>query len=102
MSDHDAVRDHLDSLEPGQEMSDGAARTVASWWHNGGASVSYAFVSTGAITRSGSYVWADLTDDGRCYSTAGAFDRRALDYLGTYLVNAGERGPVDGWSDLWA
>lgn len=101
MNDAERVAIHIDSLADGEEISDACARVIASWWHGDAAGVGYSFVSTGAILDSGTAVWRALTEDGKLYDTADAFDKRALDYLGTYLVNAGQRGPVNGWSDLW-
>lgn len=105
MSDLDRVMAHLDYCEEYgiSEMSHGAARTVASWYHDGGLSATYAFVSSGAIaTETTEDLWRELTDDGQLYAQADAEDRRALDWLGTYLISRrDDRGPVDGWSDLW-
>lgn len=105
MSDLDRVLAHLDYCEEYgiPEMPHGAARTVASWYHDGGLSDTYAFVSTGAIrTESTDDLWRQLTAGGRLYSSASPDERRALDWLGTYLVSRrDDRGPVAGWSDLW-
>lgn len=79
----------------GREIDDLTARVIASQWHGGQASALYAFASSGAITHAD--VWGEVAGD---YASASAFDRRALDCLGTYLLHAGQRGPVRGWSDL--
>lgn len=97
-----------------REISDACARVIASWHYAGQASDGYAFVSTGAIPEdlmteddsseiwwSGpSQVWDDLFGRGH-YDTLSADDKLAADMLGTYLVRAGTRGPVAGWSQLW-
>lgn len=97
---------------PDAEMSDGAARMVASWWA-AGMGIGQSFATTGRILGDSleegdrgdsSDVWNDLTDGGRCYESASTFDRLALNFLGTYLVARsvyGDPGPVAGWSDLW-
>jgi len=101
MRDAQKVQIHLDGREEsGEEMSDACARVVASWFA-AGMGVGQAFASTGAIASPADDVWRDLTDNGRVYSSASPEDRRALDWLGTYLLNRGDRGPVPGWSDLW-
>lgn len=104
-SDQEAVNTEvaLASVE-GREITDGCARTIASWYASGNETKGYAFVSTGAIKESGTAVWRSLTDMGRgpsAYDRATPADKLALDMLGTYLVNAGERGPVEGWSGVW-
>jgi hypothetical protein len=97
-SDEDAVRIALDAAEAsGCEISDVTARTIASWFY-GGMCDGYRFVSTGTI-RPG--LWRELTDNGRVYSLGTPFELRCLDFLGTYLLAAGERGPVEGWADKW-
>lgn len=80
----------------GGEISDAAARVIASQWHSGGGTT-LAFASTGAIGDP-TGLWRALFDD---YELLGPFDARCADLLGTYLMRAGSRGPVAGWSDLW-
>lgn len=101
MNDTTAVMAEVNARLGKEEISDGCARTIASWYHNGQASLGYSFVSSGAIPAEPSDVWHDLTDNGKAYESAERDDRTALDMLGTYLTNAGPRGPVDGWSNRW-
>lgn len=82
------------------EISDGCARVIASWFHGGQASAGYAFTSTGAITTEDpSDLWREL--GGREYADQRPWMRAVLDCLGTYLLNRADRGPVAGWSNLW-
>lgn len=83
----------------GREISDACARVIASWFSGGDGTDGYAFVSTGAIPGDGYRVYRSLVGDS--YQGHPAWLRVALDMLGTYLVRAGERGPVFGWSALW-
>lgn len=101
MDDMTAVMAEVNARIGNEEISDGCARTIASWYHNGQASLGYSFVSTGTIPESPSDVWNDLTDNGKAYESADRDDRGALDMLGTYLTTSGTRGPVDGWSNRW-
>lgn len=101
MGDKSAVMFEVNLKVGHEEVSDACARVIASWYHNGQASLGYSFVSTGAIPEEPSDVWHDLTDNGKSYESADRDDREALNMLGTYLTNAGPRGPVDGWSNLW-
>lgn len=86
--------------DEGREISDACARVIASWFSGGESAAGYAFVSTGTVPRDPDVVvWRELVGD--TYATHPAWLRLALDALGTYLVRAGERGPVEGWSKLW-
>lgn len=87
--------------EAGEEISDAGARVIAAMYHNGGTSVGAQFASTGAITDEPTSVWRDLFDCPRGFYSAMGRDQLLADMLGTYLVCAGTRGPVDGWSGLW-
>jgi hypothetical protein len=81
----------------GREISDGCARAIAAQWHSPGNSTA-AFSTTGAIIGTDS-LWGDFFLPE--YESLNADDKLAADMLGTYLLNAGERGPVSGWSELW-
>src|SRR5262249_29168665 len=97
-----------------REISDACARVIASWHYAGQASAGYAFVSTGTIPpdimteddpsevwyAGSEQVWRELFGDGH-YESLPADGRLAADMLGTYLLKAGTRGPVAGWSRLW-
>lgn len=82
-----------------EEISDACARVIASWYHDGGTSDTYAFVSSGAILADN--LWRQFTNNGSLYETADADNKLALDALGTYLLNREDKGPVPGWSNLW-
>lgn len=99
MSDQSAVFAEVRAKSGREEISDGCARTIASWYHDGGVSDTYAFVSTGAIRSD--ELWRQFTNGGALYESASADDKRALDALGTYLLKRKEKGPVAGWSDMW-
>jgi len=81
-----------------REISDACARMIASQWHSENATVSFA--TTGAITVDPETLWAILFLP-EYNNDMSADDKLAADMLGTYLLRAGERGPVDGWSRLW-
>lgn len=101
MDDHDKVQLHIDAAEEeGHEISDACARVIASWWASG-MGVGQSFATTGAVTTPSDDVYGDLTDNGRLYTSASPDDKRALNWLGTYLLNREDRGPVEGWSGLW-
>jgi hypothetical protein len=87
--------------EAGQEISDGCARTIAAWYQENGRSAE--FVSTGAIPQEPSDVWRSCFYLGNrsLYRDMPPSLKLAADMLGTYLVRAGRRGPVPGWSKLW-
>ena len=84
-----------------REIDDATARVIASWYHNGGDG--YAFVSTGSINGA-SRTWNDLTEDGKVYGYASAFEKECLNWLGTYLIHRFKEtngAPIHGWSGLW-
>lgn len=67
-------------------------------YHDGQASASYSFTSTGAIS--------DPTDVYReCfpapYNSMSPDEQTLANMFGTYLGNRADRGPVEGWSKLW-
>lgn len=86
------------------EIDHGTARTIASMYHEGQATIGYAFASSGVMLDVESDgVIRDLFPDG-WHASASADERLLLDMLGTYLserARNGETGPVDGWSRLW-
>lgn len=81
-----------------REISDAAARVIASMYHEGQASVSYSFVSTGAIPDDTSRLWREMFPD---YSACSTDERLLADMMGTYLISNAGRGRVDGWANLW-
>ncbi|CNE77826.1 Uncharacterised protein [Mycobacterium tuberculosis] len=82
-----------------QKISDACARVIASQYHAGQRSLAYSFASTGAITDHPGRVWLEMF--GTLYSGASDDDKLVMDMMGTYLIRAGKRGPVRGWSGLW-
>lgn len=85
----------------GREISDAAARVVASMYNDGQGSRTYSLASTGNI--------GDRAD-GLCnlmfgyYGHLSADERLLYDMMGAYLrarVRDNRTGPVEGWSDLW-
>ena len=83
-----------------REISDLAARIIASWWYQGRHSALYRFVVSCAIDGAGV-----LDEYNGCYEPLVLldFDRLALDSLGAYLVRTagldewGNRGPQLDW-----
>lgn len=93
----------LTAQHESREITDACARVVANWFHGGQRSPGYAFVSTGTITEDGpTDLWR--ATGGRERDASDPWMRTTLDAYGTYLVrrfNAGNVGPVEGWSRLW-
>lgn len=77
-------------------ISDGAARTIASWWADEQAGLT--FVTTGAVPAG---VWNGLTDRGAILTQVNADHSLALERLHDYLAHHAGRGPVAGWSEVW-
>jgi hypothetical protein len=109
MDDPDKIQAEVAAAaHEGREISDACARMIASLWHGGQGTSGYSFASTGAIPDDPHLVWRDLfgpwnprRGEFEAYADSGRQDQRAMDALGTYLHNAGPRGPVAGWSDKW-
>lgn len=81
-----------------REISDGCARIIASWCYTGDSTLTYVFVSTGAIvTDDPCKLWRALASD---YPNQPPRMQRALDCLGTYLVHRTNHGTVPGWHAL--
>lgn len=101
--DDTAIARALSALGEGEEIDHGTARTIASQYNELGPVAS--FVSTGAITtEDASTLWRLVTDNGKLYETGSPDERKALDYLGTYLmerVRYDDMGRIAGWSDMW-
>lgn len=82
----------------GREISDGCARAIAAQYHSPG-NDTVAFSTAGAIVDP-TTLWRDLFVPEYEESMTRS-ERLAADMLGTYLINAGRRGPVEGWSEVW-
>lgn len=82
----------------GYHLSDLQARVIASRWHGGQASPLYSLASTGSTGDMDSL----LSEIERDVEEAGddVTEADALRGLAGYVVAAGRRGPVLGWSDL--
>jgi hypothetical protein len=97
VTDLEALTIHCQARYNGDEegeISDGAARTIASLYHDGSAAA-LAFASTGAITTD--ELWGHFFGN---YSYSSPAERTIANMLGTYLLNRKDRGPVEGWSSL--
>jgi len=79
-------------------ISDAQARTIAADWHGGQASALYSLASSGAITDPAGTKF-EISRDVRSLDTGRA--RRPLLALYKYVEHHGERGPVEGWAQLW-
>jgi UPF0042 nucleotide-binding protein len=80
-------------------ISDGAARTIASWWADGPLGERFTF--TGAVEAG---LWDELADAG---AVAPLVELVSPDHgdavlkLRDYVVHHAGRGPVAGWSEVW-
>jgi hypothetical protein len=101
MTDEEAVyAERRQAQAEGREISDAAARVIATWWHavdNGEAALR--FVADGSIPNA-TEVWRGMVWP-NLYDHASTDDKLALDMLCTYLLNRPDRGPVPGWERLW-
>jgi hypothetical protein len=82
----------------GRKISDACARVIASLYHEGGTSPSASFAAAGVIPADPACLWQDLF--GAVYGRMGP-DKALADMFRAYLADAGQRGPVSGWSRLW-
>lgn len=83
-----------------REISDGCARAIASYYHDGGTSYSASFATTGAILTDPSSLYRELFGH-IDYHRTDEVTQMFMNMMGTYLGKAGRRGPVDGWSRAW-
>lgn len=102
-SDERAVARAIEALSDGEIIDHGTARTIASWFNDGGDTTIYSFVSTGAIHESDPEALMcalkrgvdarTLTNaaDALCALERHVYDRAEYD----------DCGPVVGWSDMW-
>jgi hypothetical protein len=91
----------LESQDAGEEISDGCARTIASWYAEG-MGPSQSFATTGAVTDPQEVYRELFYIRGRpLYYEMSPAAKLACNMLDTYLLHAGPRGPVAGWSGLW-
>jgi len=86
-------------LSEGEVISDGCARAIASIWYESRRTPLYVLESTGAIRGDVAQEIADLSNEFRDGLTA--IDQAELTALSDYVARHGERGPVDGWLELW-
>jgi hypothetical protein len=104
MSDEQAVANVLESLEEGERIGHGMARTIASWFNEPG--IVESFVSTGALPTDTETPGVDLLHAmmrGVDQATRDA-NTDALLALGHYLEDreaAGDLAPVPAWSSMW-
>ena len=79
-------------------IPDAAARMIASQYHGGQATALYSLASCGAIDLRGLHAeYVPLYADPNTQLE----DLEKLDHLGLYFMEHGDRGPVEGWSELW-
>ncbi len=93
------IRHATEAQARDEEISDACARMIAAMWHGGQASDGYAFASSGAISDPDD-VYRSLFGVAT-YAALPAEEKILADMMGTYLIRAGRRGPVSGWSRLW-
>lgn len=100
MSDEQAVMAELAAVRDGERevITDGCARTIAAWWHSPStADVPMSALShTGAVDVAGLLPLVERNKVGADTDTC-----EALDALAAYARHHGDRGPVDGWSNVW-
>jgi hypothetical protein len=101
MSDALAVKAQVDfARERVEIISDGCARTIASWYQSAGVKGMHfaKLASTGAIDDP-----VEIFDEIYAEQEAGpsADDSRALEELRAYVRHHGARGPVEGWASIW-
>lgn len=79
-------------------IPDAAARMIASQYHGGQTSALYSLTSAGAIDTDSlrREITSFYVDESM---TVG--DLRKLDHLAFWIMAHGNRGPVEGWSELW-
>jgi hypothetical protein len=77
------------------KIADDTARRIATHLHGGQASALYSLASTGAIDYE--QIRQELEAAQGEHSD---HVREWIDCLGNYVLGAGARGPVDGWSNL--
>lgn len=101
MGDMENVMREVNAKEGRGEISDACARVIASLYHDGQASQSYSFASTGTIANA-TALFRELFPD---YDSLSEDEKRMASMLGTYIIRAtdanGTRPPVGGWADLW-
>lgn len=83
-------------LDYSRIIGDGHARRIASEWHGGQWSALYSLASCGCITE------GTATEIRRERQKFAAGCPAELDALLVYVLYAGERGPVNRWSDYWS
>ena len=93
MSDTTIISEAVTDWQQGHPITDLQARVIASAWHGGQASALYSLASCGAIR-------GDLESEIVSVIVETGDETEELAALGAYVGRAGERGPVDGWSDL--
>ena len=79
-----------------REIADDIARRIAAQLHSGQATALYSLASTGAIDSG--RLRRELIEAYELHPPEQVRDW--IDYLGTYALHAGDRGPVEGWSEL--
>lgn len=99
LDDTKIAREVKAAREARRLISDACARVIASQWYSEKAGT--AFVDRGLIGCMPATLWARLFQPEYDRGVMTPADMEAADSLRAYLVNAGRRGPVRGWADLW-
>jgi len=105
MSDMDkAVAYCRAAQDMGAEISDACARVIASMYHGGQKSATYALASSGYLPpgEAAAFIVPDLFGK---YGQLTEDERMLYDMMGTYVLDRVREGRVgaaiDGWSNLW-
>ena len=88
-------------IDQRSEINDACARVIASMYHESGKPATIALSSTGAITKDDLYGDLFYVNGTNMFETASEAEQLMMGYMGTYLLNRKDRGPVANWSDLW-
>ncbi|MGW2513640.1 hypothetical protein ACWC0A_30450 [Streptomyces scopuliridis] len=105
-SDERAIARAIEALADGETIDHGTARAIAAGFTDGGDTVNYSFVSTGAMPTDSDTPGADVLHSlyrGVDAQTLSASNEAllALDYYLEDREAAGDTDRVDGWSDMW-
>jgi hypothetical protein len=88
---------------PVGHVSDGVAKVIASQWHDGPTTALHAFSAVGAI-HDQEQLLDEIDRELTRQKKAEHVNEDAVDVLNCltdYVIKQSERGPVDGWADLW-
>jgi hypothetical protein len=95
-----AVQHCRDRLRQRQEISDAGAHVIASLYHEGQHSSSYALASSGAITAEPDQLWRELFGDYKLDPDELLMAEMFRAYVDRRW-QSGQRDAVPGWHMLW-